>query len=256
MGDRAPRALAEPARRTSLGPPLRPPTARQPRCPLRGRARPGAGWASWARTGTPPPPPYPLAKRGFWGAGPAQAEPVRAPKGKGHGAKCPQAAGRPGLGSFTAASSCPASTWRPPASRVPDAPGNPAGGPRHTPDSTASSGRPGPGRALGLPATRASGPDLTPLSPSSPGRDSAGFAGIRKAVPLDGSIAPGMPTCPSPAPNQVLSLRPSPREKKQSTTKNKNTQRKPQTAPQTVNGYGSGPRGAGPSTWPLGGLPG
>lgn len=79
-----------------LGPPLRPPTARQPRCPLRGRVGPGAGWRPGPGQ-VPPSPHYPLAKRGFWGAGPAQAEPVLAPKGKGHGAKCPQAAGRPGL---------------------------------------------------------------------------------------------------------------------------------------------------------------
>lgn len=66
--------------------------------PAAGPGRARRGRASWARTGTPHhPPPPPLAKRGFWGAGPAQAEPVLAPKGKGHGAKCPQAAGRPGL---------------------------------------------------------------------------------------------------------------------------------------------------------------
>lgn len=86
------------------------------------------------------------------------------------------------------------------------------GSPRPTPVSTASSGRPVPGQALDLPATRALA--ALPQLPSSQGRDSAGFAAIRKAVPLDGSIAPGVPTCLAPAPTQVLSLRPSPREKK------------------------------------------
>lgn len=86
------------------------------------------------------------------------------------------------------------------------------GSPLPTPVSTASSGRPVPGQALDLPATRALA--ALPQLPSSQGRDSAGFAAIRKAVPLDGSIAPGVPTCLAPAPTQVLSLRPSPREKK------------------------------------------
>lgn len=206
-----------------LGPPLRPPTARQPRCPLRGRAGPGAG----GRLGPGPVPPHtptPLPREDSGALGPHRPNLCLLRRARGTGPNAHRPPGGPG--SFTAASSYPASTWRPPGSRVPDAPGNPAGGPRHTPDSTASSGRPGPGRSLGPPATRASGPDLAPLSPSSPGRDSARFAGIRKAVPLDGSIAPGMPTCPSPAPNQVLSLRPSPREKNQSTTKNKNMQKK------------------------------
>lgn len=49
------------------------------------------------RAGPPPPQPPPpcptSAKTGIQGTGPAQAEPVLAPKGKGHGADCPQAAG-------------------------------------------------------------------------------------------------------------------------------------------------------------------
>lgn len=101
--NRAPRALAEPARRTSLGPRPRPPMARQARCPRRkgagpGPAGPGAGGrASWAGPVPPTPqlpPPCPTsAKTGIQGTGPAQAQPVLAPKGKGHGADCPQAAG-------------------------------------------------------------------------------------------------------------------------------------------------------------------
>lgn len=127
------------------------------------------------------------------------------------------------------------------------------GSPLPTPVSTASSGRPVPGQALDLPATRALA--ALPQLPSSQGRDSAGFAAIRKAVPLDGSIAPGVPTCLAPAPTQVLSLRPSPREKKKpsrTTIRNQTNSNKKR----KVNGYPSRPTGAGRPTWPLWGLPG
>lgn len=71
--------------------------------------------------------------------------------------------------------------------------------PRPTPQLAGA--RPVPGRALDLTGTRAPADDLTPSSPSSPGRDRAWSPGIRKAGPLDGSIAPRNANLPFPRPH-------------------------------------------------------
>lgn len=138
-GDQAAHAVDEPARAASLGPPRRSPTATRLGSRCRGRRsgglRGGGGrwWVgvgerrvSWDWPGRAATAQHRGAESGFQGAGTARAEPVFAPKGTGHGAKGPRAAGS---GSFTAASSCPARTWRPPGSRVPATPGARARGP-------------------------------------------------------------------------------------------------------------------------------
>lgn len=261
--NRAPRALAEPARRTSLGPRPRPPMARQARCPWQKGAGPGPAGARRGRTGvlgrsgspdtpTPTPLPHIIGQHRHPGHWARPGRTCACSEGEGARGRLPTGC-RPGPGSFRAASSCPAYTWGPPGSREPDAQGYRAGGARPA-RATVQLPRPGLGQAEPLASRRQGppGPDLTPLSAPSPGRHSSVFTGIRKAAPLDGGIPPGMPTCPSPATTQGLSLRPSPREKNKPTPRTKTHTKKPQ----TVNAYRSRPTGAFPSTGPRCGLPG
>lgn len=100
--DRAPRALAEPARRTSLGPRPRPPMARQARCPRRKGAGPGAGWrASWAGPVPRHPNPHPLAphrpRQASRALGPPRPNLCLLRSGRGTGPNAHRLPARPGL---------------------------------------------------------------------------------------------------------------------------------------------------------------
>lgn len=226
-GDQAAHGVDEPARAAWLGPPQRSPTGHATGLPMQGAEEWGVG----------------VGGGGRWGVGVGVGErrvswdwpglaathstagrewlpgrwdrPGRTrvcSEGDGTRGKGPRAAGS---GSFTAASSSPAGTRRPPGSRVPATPGARARGPcAHARLYSLRGARPVPGRALDLRGTRAPADDLTPSSPSSPGREEHGPRESAKQVLLMAVSPHGMPACPSPAPTRVLSLHPSLRGKK------------------------------------------
>lgn len=211
-GDQAAHAVDEPARAAWLGPPQRSPTGHATGLPMQGAEEWGVGVGGGGRWGVG------VGERRVSWDWPGLAathstagrewlpgrwdRPGRTrvcSDGDGTRGKGPRAAGS---GSFTAASSSPARTRRPPGSRVPATPGARARGPcAHARPYSLRGARPVPGRALDLRGTRAPADDLTPSSPSSPGRDRAWSPGIRKAGPLDGSIAPRNASLPFPRPH-------------------------------------------------------
>lgn len=123
--------------------------------------------------------------------------------------KCP----RPLAGGSTgAASSSPARTWDMAATRSRS---RSRGLSRHLPrPDPASRPQTTPGGALDLPRILSLGSTLhsLPCRPS-PGREGAGLAGLAKPFPLDGSIAPEMPTCASSASPKALAPPPFAEEK-------------------------------------------
>ena len=178
-----------------MGPP-RPTSARQgrrnSRCPRWSLAGPHRG---------PERLPGPWARLGRTSSG---------AEGKGHAAKCPQ---NRGPASFGAASSSPAQTWRPPGSTETPLPVAPhARRPGCAPCATARlwsvHGTAGPWATLPAPsqAEPLTSRGHCPVFPtsilrhSSPGRDGYRVRGIGGPVPLDGTTAPRMPTCPAPSP--------------------------------------------------------
>lgn len=172
-------------------------------------------------------PPSPRRAEGLRGLGRGRGEdgrPLRPPTAKeilarpGRTGACPEGEGAcgqtptgPGLDSAQRLRLVPPKTWRPRPS--------PSGGfldpTRRAPERAAepcvdgpSGAGPCPAEPSTPPTSRGQGPSprtsFPPLSRSSSARDSAGAAGIGKAAPLEGTIAPAIPTRPSPATTPAL----------------------------------------------------
>lgn len=193
-GSQAPRVVSELDTRRSVGPP-RPLPPRAAGLPLPAVV---SGWAA------------PRPREASGALGPPRPNLLWRRREGGHAAKCPQ---NRGPASFGAASSSPAQTWRPPGSTETPLPVAPhARRPGCAPCATARlwsvHGTAGPWATLPAPsqAEPLTSRGHCPVFPtsilrhSSPGRDGYRVRGIGGPVPLDGTTAPRMPTCPAPSP--------------------------------------------------------